>query len=134
MLFTLEVTIPANTTEAAPSTETLKLAAGVITGISVKFPSGCHGLVGVRLKHEEAQLTPVGRSSWVSGDGETVLSPEYYDLGKSAKELEFVGVSPGTTYPHTITVRVTVLPKEVATVLPLIEVLTRFLQRIGVIG
>ena len=130
MFFTLEVTIPALTTESAPKLDILKLAAGVITHISNKFPAGCHGLVGVRLFHEESQIIPIGRGSWVRGDDETVPSPEYYDLGKGAKELEFVGINEDDTYPHTVTVRVNVLPKEAASLMPLISFIEKLAKRI----
>ena len=115
MLFAWDVTIPANTLESAPTLETLKLSAGVITNISVKFPAGCHGLVHIRLRHEEAQIYPVPRGEWVTGDGETVPAEYHYDLGKASKELEFVGHSEGTSYAHVVTVRVTVLPAAIAT-------------------
>jgi hypothetical protein len=130
LLFTLEVTIPALTTETDPSIETLKLSAGVITSISIKFPAGCHGLVGVRLFHEESQIIPIGRGSWVRGDDETVPSTEYYDLGKGAKELEFVGINEDDTYSHTVIVRVNVLPKEAASLMPLISFIEKLTRRI----
>jgi len=133
VLFAWDITVAANTLASNPSTQTLKLTRGVITKVDVKFPAGCHGLVSIRLLHEESALVPLNKDTWLTGDDETVPISEYFEFDTAPYSLKFVGKSPGTSYDHTITVRVTILPKEVATMLPLIEVLTRFLQRIGVL-
>ena len=44
MLYVLALTIPANTAEATPYEEDLKLTDGVITRVEVEFPAGCAGL------------------------------------------------------------------------------------------
>jgi len=130
MLFAFDITIPANTLESAPTLETLKIAAGVITNIAIKFPSGCHGLVKVRIRHEETQIYPIPRGEWVTGDDETVPAEYYYDMGKASKELEFIAISPDTTYDHTITVRITILPLSVVSPLKVMEDLVAILKRI----
>jgi len=134
LFFAWDITVEAATAEAAPKAQTLKLSAGVITGVDVKFPSGCHGLVKVRLKHWEFQLMPLSRGEWVTGDDEAVRMPTYFELPKGPYELRFEGASPETSYGHTVTVRVSVLPKAVASMIPFIEVLTKVLQRMGVLG
>ncbi|MBW2559546.1 MAG: hypothetical protein JRE40_01700 [Deltaproteobacteria bacterium] len=133
MFFAWDITVSANTAEASPKTQILKLSKGVITRADIKFPSGCHGMVKVRLFRWEAQLVPLSRDEWVTGDGETVKTEAYYELVEMPYQLKFVGASPGTNYDHTITVRVTVLPKAVATFMPLVNILTKFFKRIGVI-
>lgn len=125
--------MPANTSASSPVEQTLKLTSGVITHIGVKFPAGCHGMVRVRLLHQTSQLVPLSRGEWVTGDDEEVPSETFFELWALPYSLRFQGCSPGTTYPHTVTVRVTVLPKAVASMLPLMDLLTRSLQRMGVI-
>jgi len=132
MFFAWDITIPKGTLTTAPVTQILKLTKGVITKVDVKFARGCHGMVRVRLLHEEAQLVPLSRGEWVTGDDESVTSPEYFELWTTPYQLKFVGCSPGTTYDHAITVRITVLPKAVASMIPVIELLTRLLSRMGV--
>lgn len=128
-----DITIPANTTKASPVEQDLDLNIGVITKAEIKFPAGCHGLVKIRLFHHGFQLIPLSRPEWVTGDDETVPTEAYYELVETPAQLKFVGCSPDTYYDHTVTVRVTVLPKAVATFMPLVDVMTKFLKRIGVI-
>lgn len=132
MFWAYDITVSAGTTATAPKTQILKISKGVITKIDVKFPAGCHGLVKVRLFKSEFQLVPLSKGEWVTGDDETVPTEGYYELETSPAELKFVGCSPGTSYDHVVTVRVTVLPKQIASMLPVVDLLTRLLQRMGV--
>jgi len=115
MFWAWDITVTAGTSEATPKTQILKLSKGVITGLDVKFPSGCHGLVKVRLLRSEFQLVPLSGGEWVTGDGETVRTEPYYELEEAPAELKFVGCAPLTSYDHKVTVRVSVTPAEVAT-------------------
>ena len=134
MFFAWDITIDKGKEEDDPKTQILKLTKGVITALDVKFPAGCHGLVKVRLFRYESQLVPLSRDEWCTGDAEAVPTEPYYEMEEAPYQLKFVGCSPGTAYDHVVTVRITVLPKAVASVLPLVNVMTKFLQRIGVIG
>lgn len=134
MFFAWDITVSAGTAEASPKTQALKLSAGVVTSVDIKFPSGCHGLVKVRLKHWEFQLMPLSRGEWVTGDDEAVRMPTYFELPKGPFEVKFEGSSPDASYDHTVTVRVSVLPKSVASMIPLIEILTKVLMRMGLVG
>jgi hypothetical protein len=91
-------------------------------------------MVKVRVLRSEFQLVPISKGEWVIGDDETVPTEGYYDFMDTPSELKFQGCSPGTSYDHTITVRVTVLPKPIASIMPLVDLLTRMLQRMGVLG
>lgn len=133
MIFAWDITISAGTSAASPKTQILKLSSGVIVKVEIKFASGCHGLVKVRLRHEESQLVPLSRDEWITGDDEAVSFPEFFELWTTPYQLKFLGCSPGTSYAHVVTVRVSVLPKSVASMIPFIELLTRVLQRMGVI-
>lgn len=134
MLFAWDIVVPANRLATAPLIQTLKLSYGIITKLDIKFPAGCHGLVNIRLLHEESPLIPLNKDTWLTGDDETVPCPEYFELTTAPYALKFVGKSPGTTYAHTISVRVTILPKTVASLLPLLDIFTRIAQRMGLIS
>lgn len=133
MFYAWDIKITKGKKEEDPKIQILKLSKGVITRADIKFPPGCHGLVKVRLRRYESQLAPLSRDEWVTGDGETVPTEAYYELVEAPFQLKFVGCSPGTSYDHTVTVRMQVLPKPVATFMPLVDVMTRFLRRIGVV-
>ena len=133
MGYAWDIEVKKDKTEASPKEQKLTIHVGVITRMEVKFPAGCHGLVKVRLLHYRAQLLPLNRGSWITGNGESVSFPFFYEIEKLPAFLNFVGWCDGCKYDHTVTVRVTVLPKAVATFMPLVDVMTRFLHRIGVI-
>lgn len=114
MLFSFPITVPANTSADNPTTQTLKLDVGVITTVGVRFAAGCHGLVQVRLLKDESILVPLNKDTWLNGDDETVENDVYYQFESAPYELKFLGSSPGTSYAHTVLVRVNVLSVDVA--------------------
>jgi len=115
MFYAWDIIIPKNTSEKEPVTQILKLTRGVITDLQIEFPDGCKKLVKVRLLHAEFQLVPLSRGEWVTGDGETVPTEPYYPIRHEPFALKFIGCSPGTYYPHKVTVRVRMLPEWIAT-------------------
>jgi len=134
MGYAWDITITAGKTKTAPSQQTLQLHPGIITRIGVRFPRGCHGLVYVRLTRGGVfQIYPLSAGQWIAGDDEEVAFNYHFDLSDRPRELMFEGASPTCTYDHTVTVRVTVLPKWAASMLPVVELLTKVLQRLGVV-
>ena len=133
MFYAWDITIDANTSVDKPKREVLPVTVGVITHIGIKFPRGCHGMVKTRLDRFKFQLVPLSAGEWVTGDNETVPFTEFFEIREVPPELVFYGCSPGTSYGHTVTVRVTVLPKRVASMIPLLELLTKMLRRMGVL-
>jgi len=125
-----DITITANTLDKSPKEQTLKLTKGVIVKCDVKFPAGCHGLVKVRLFYHTFQLIPLTKGEYITGDDETVPTETYFELAASPYALTFEGSSPDTTYNHTVTIRVTVVPKAIASIYPLVEWLNNFAKRI----
>jgi len=132
MFYAWDITIPAGRTETNPLEQILKLTKGVITKADIKFPSGCHGLVKIRIKRREQQLIPLSSDEWVTGDGETIETEAYYEMETSPTQLKFIGCAPTTAYDHTVTVRIQVLPSEVATPQPIIEAINRIAEGIGI--
>jgi hypothetical protein len=133
MFFAWDITIPANTLRSEPYEQMLHLQRGIITRIDVKYPRGCHGNVGVRLFCHESLILPFSRGEWLTGDDEAVRADMYFPLEPIPYELKFHGHSEGCTYDHTVTVRITILPKTVASFIPVIELITKLLERMGVL-
>jgi hypothetical protein len=131
VFFAWDILIEAGTLENDPVVQILKLSAGIIVKVEVKFPDGCHGEVKVRLLRNEQQLIPLNRDDWVTGDAETVTTPEYYELTETPTQLKFIAMSPTTFYDHTVTVRITILPKPIASLMPVMDLLARLMQRLG---
>ena len=128
-----DISIEADRSDSNPVEQELDLTIGVITKLEIKFPRGCHGMVKVRLLRFKFQLIPLSGGEWVTGDDEAVYMPEYYELKETPAHLTFQGCSPDTSYNHTVTVRITVLPVRVASMIPLVELLTKLFRRLGLI-
>ena len=78
------------------------------------MPPGCHGLVYATVSHRLTQLMPFNPDDAVRADGETVRGEYYYEISASEPELILRAWSPLTAYSHTVTVRVSITPAEVA--------------------
>lgn len=131
MFHAWDITVPADTKEATPVEQELELPMGIITKVSVKFPAGCHGCVGVRLCRWTFQLVPLSSEEWVTGDDESISTETYYELLEVPTFFTFKGCSPDTSYDHTVTVRIEVNPVVSASQQALIDRLDKLL---GVLG
>lgn len=133
MFYDFEMTITADTKESAPVTQELKLTAGVIHLVEVRFKYGPNFMVGVRIYHEEHQLYPTNPDSDIRDDGRGVTFPDNFPLTTEPYSLKVRAYSPDTVYPHTIYIRVGVLPEEIVT--PLISfsgLFRKFFQLVGI--
>jgi hypothetical protein len=109
MLFTDELTIPANTPATAPVRTTISLSPGTITEISVLFPPKKGAFVGVRILRFERVHWPTNPDKWIVADGETVDWDEDYDMDEEPFELHFEAYNTDDTFAHTVYFRVAVL-------------------------
>jgi len=132
MFFCWDILIEAGTTEKEPLEEWLSLPKGIVTSVEIKFPTGCHGMVKVRLFQESLQLVPLSEDEWVTGDGETVPTDTYAELLDSPYKLKLKACSPDTGYDHTITVRIGVAPEEVAGMAKLTRMMQTLLEALGI--
>jgi len=112
MLFTADVVVPAGTEANSPKVQTLKIARGIISWVSVLFPPGCNGMVYCTIAHHEHQIAPSTEQMTMSGNADPIEWNEYYKCYQLPHELKIRAWSPGTTYDHTISVRVAILPRE----------------------
>lgn len=113
MFYDFAITVKTTHTEASPKEQVLKLTHGVIHRVELGFPSGCAGLVRVKLLHEEHQLYPTNPDGYFASDDYNIPINDYYELYTEPYSLKFIGYAVGTSYDHTIIVRIGVLPEEV---------------------
>lgn len=64
----IHIPIPPRTPKTAPTSISKSVLSGALTGGSVLFPTGCRGLVGIRIFDRDTQVFPDG-DNWVVGDG-----------------------------------------------------------------
>lgn len=131
MGYTWDIEIPAGTAEATPVEVPLDLHKGVITKIGVYFPDGCCGVVKVRiLRGKLERLLPSNPDEWITGNDQEVEFPMSYALDDVPYSLDFVGISPDAYRKHTVTVRITLLPEEVAIPFNVVRDLVQILKRL----
>ncbi len=123
MLFTKSFTVKTTHTEAAPLVDTIPIAHGIISFVSIHMPSGCHGLVYCKLKHHEHSVFPSQEDMYLTADTNPVEWTEYYESYQPPYELKFIGWAYETRYDHVITVRVAVLPRKAIVSLAIVDTL-----------
>lgn len=132
MFYDFSFTIPVNKAKASPHTEAVKLCHGIIHRVEIGFPPGCAGLVNCVIKEGLHQHWPTNPEGSFKADGYTIGFNEHLEFTREPYILTLVGWSPGTTYPHTIEVRIGIL---LARVLmperPFIPIVRRVTERLG---
>uniref|UniRef100_A0A6H1ZUW1 Uncharacterized protein n=1 Tax=viral metagenome TaxID=1070528 RepID=A0A6H1ZUW1_9ZZZZ len=103
MFYRYSLTVPANTAQSAPVTETMYLAHGIIHQVEVGFPPGCAALVHVaifRFEHQVWPTNPDGEFAW--DDYTVVIREEDFGLVHRPYTLSLRAWSEDDTFPHTI--------------------------------
>jgi hypothetical protein len=108
------LTIPANTTAASPSELEISLTHGVIHRVEIEFPAGCAGLAHLAVFLREFQLFPTNPGREFASDDHVIAFDDYFEMFEPPHNLLLRGYNTDDTYSHTITVRIGVLPKDVA--------------------
>ena len=133
MFYAWDITIDKNTDEDDPEIKLLKLSKGLIFKIDVKFPKGCNGLAKIRLFRYESQLVPLNADEWMTGNDESVPTETEYDLVEAPYQLKFIGINEDDTWPHTVTVRVTISSRLVDPATQLTNIIKTLFERIGLL-
>ena len=114
MYFIYTKTIKKNTTEENPDTiDILPLAWGIIHEIKVFFPPGCRNYAHVKLLDGLHQVFPTNTSGNCAADGETVGGIEWYSMERPGACLFLYAWNTSTSYDHTVTIRIGVIPREI---------------------
>ena len=125
MVYEFSVTVPADTKAASPVELDALLDPGVITHLECEMAAGCHRLVHCVILEGAYQLYPRNLGGTMSTDAHVISFDDYVELKRGHNILKIRCWSPGTTYAHVVTVRFGVLPKSVASMIPVVELLTK---------
>lgn len=106
MNFQHTLTIPAETTAINPTRERIRLTAGMVSSIYPIVPSGCYGLVGVRILRGNFQLWPMTEGEWFVADGFADVFSVTFPLEAAPYELVIEGYNIDDTYAHSISFRI----------------------------
>ena len=117
MLYAKHVEFPANKTEAGKRQVRFNINKGWIYRAWLIFPSGCAGLVKVRVLHQGHPIIPVNKTDYVKADNYVFELPMFYEVPEEPYQITFEGWNEDEVHPHTITLMLLVLPK--AFILPI---------------
>lgn len=73
-------TIAANTAETDRDVQELQVSPGILTGLSVYFPSGCHSLARCRISIGESAIAPRSPGGYITGNNSTLPIEGIYEL------------------------------------------------------
>ena len=121
MLFQASITIPKNTTKAAPTEETLELSHGIITKIMVRPRPGHAALAHLVILFRNFQIAPSKENMDFAGDTFPIDWEEYFEFYQPPYELRIQGWNDDDTYPHTFDVYVAVLPRKAIIALAIVD-------------
>jgi len=113
VLFEYDVEVPADTAKASPLELDLVLDYGIIHRVEISFPAGCAGLAHMTVWHEGRQLWPNNPDNSFNADNYTIAWSEFYPLERPPYILKVRAWNRDDTYPHTITLRFAILPRDI---------------------
>ena len=111
MLYSSSITIPANTAEASPTTQIMKVSKGVITRVMVRPRPGHAGLAHLTILLHEYQLYPTNPDGTLAGDQFPIDWNDHEELTSEPFELKLAGWNDDDTFEHTFDVYVAIIPR-----------------------
>lgn len=126
MLFQASLTIPKNTTFAAPSKDTLYIARGIITKFMIRPAAGHAGLAHLTIWHASHQIAPSTEYMDLHGDAFPIDWEDYYEFYQPPYQLTLKGWNDDDTYPHTFDVFVAILPRKAILALAVADTIKGF--------
>ena len=127
MYYAWNILLERENTSVTPEKTILAIEKGTIIRCETVFPSGCAGLVFCHIDHALHQVYPKNPNYQYSGNGESIVATDEYDIKEEPYQVEFYGWNTDEIYDHTITVRIQIVPKREIVRLALGEIL-RFTQ------
>ncbi|GAJ18202.1 unnamed protein product [marine sediment metagenome] len=111
MRFSWVIEVTTDHTVTNKKVETLYVAHGILTHVSVIDPPGCSGLVHCVIRHREHQIFPSTERMSLSGDTFPIEWDDYYELYHEPYFLkaELWGVS--CRYNHNVWIDIVILPR-----------------------
>lgn len=113
LIYVASISIPANTLQANPHRQSIKLCNGLIYKIRVSFPSGCAGLARFIIKRGGQQLYPSSPDEAFLGDGENIDFDELYLIETPPYELLLEAWNTAEDFSHTPILSIGMVSKEV---------------------
>jgi hypothetical protein len=100
------LTVPAGTTKEDPVEQVAALAVGQLRGITLFFPPGPQGEVGIRVLHNRHQLLPALAGQWLAWDSGAVPFDLSFSINAGEQELVIQGHGENANFEHNIMVKI----------------------------
>jgi len=101
MQYTYPIPVEPSTTAASPERVSTPLCVGTLKKVSIYFPWGCAGLVGIRILHYEHQLYPTNLDDWYVGNEIFIEFECEYQIEEGHNEFKVEAYSTDDFYSHT---------------------------------
>ena len=111
MLYSKSLTFTAGTTEGSAQRLNFIVNKGIISRAWLIFPSGCAGLVKIRVYSESHPIIPVNKSDYIKADDYVFDIPLFFEIKSEPYVVTLEGWNEDETYSHTITLLLLILPK-----------------------
>lgn len=113
MIYTRNITIPANTPASNPTLQRMKISLGLIYKVEMQFPPGCGGLAHIVINDGGYQVWPSTTDSDFATDDYTISFEDTFLKQADPAEMQVYGYNEDETYEHTIQVRLGVASKDI---------------------
>lgn len=131
MLFSADITIPANTTKASPTVVTFGIANGIISKFMVRPRQGHAGLAHCTISYHEHQIAPSSRDMDLHGDRDPIDWEEYFEVYQPPYKLKITGWNDDDTYSHTFTIYVVILPRKAILALAIVDTIANLFKALS---
>ncbi len=113
MIYTANITTPANTLRSGPKITRLKVSKGLVYRVEFFFPPGSAGLMGAAVFDGLYQAWPSTIGEYFTSDSETIGFDDMLEKIAAPYEFTCVTYNEDTTFEHFVSVRLGLVSKEV---------------------
>lgn len=110
MYYAWNFTLAADRSEVTKTKTDMFMEKGTITKVEIIFPVGCSNLVFVHLDDAAHQVWPKSPDYKFIGDGAHIICTDEYEIKEPPYCIQFHGWNTDEVYPHTVTVRIQIVP------------------------
>lgn len=112
MIYSFEITTPANTLESDKKITRLKLTEGILQQIDIVFPVGCATLAYIAFYEGGHQVFPTNPDESFHSDDDRISFKEALRIEREPYEFVARTYNLDTIYSHTIIVRLGILRRD----------------------
>lgn len=120
-MYQVDLTVPANTPETSPAQDTLRLNAGTLNRILVRFPPGCANLARTTIHHLGVQIEPWNPDGYIGWDRYVFDIETEVEIPEGGTDIVVKGWNLDDVYPHTISYDFFVVQKPAETTVGLLK-------------